>query len=341
MALVLPFRRAVGRCERARRDRGRGPLRSSDAYEGGRTIPCNSRSSRHLPCCHAEPCGIRGPRGETVTFEILRVGIENPLAFEIVRDQVLTPSISKEWAEKGIGYIRISQFRRNSALELADALMALNEEGLQALILDMRHNPGGLLEEALSTVDLFISEGVIVSIQSRRDETEEIHRARSENTLTTTPLVVLIDAGSASAAEIVAGSLQDHGRATVVGKTSYGKGSVQSIFEYPDQSALKLTIARYLLPSGRSLEDSGGILPDQDVGLGAKKSQAAEKLIEELETLSLKSDDRATLERVLTKLRAQSTPSKRPSFRGSFQDRVREDLQLQTALKIVRERSTP
>ncbi|MEE2751578.1 MAG: S41 family peptidase [Myxococcota bacterium] len=284
---------------------------------------------------------IRGPRGEEVTFAVLRVGLESPLEFRIVRDQVLTPSVTSEWAEEGIGYIRISQFRRNSSAEIADAIRAFNEEGLRSLIIDVRHNPGGLLEEAISTVDLFLSEGVIVSIESRRAEEDEIHRARQEGTVTSASLVVLLDQGSASAAEIVAGALQDHDRATVVGTTSYGKGSVQSVFEYPDQSALKLTIARYNLPSGRSLEDSGGVEPDQMVGLAARKSPAAQQVIQELEELALESEDRDVLERVLKKLRNQDTAPRRPSFRGTFQERLGEDAQLQAALEALREQPTP
>jgi len=282
---------------------------------------------------------IRGPRGEGVRFGVLRVGIEEELEFQIVRDQVLTPSVSHEWAEKGIGYIRVSQFRRNSSQELSEALQAFNEEGLKGLVLDIRHNPGGLLEEAIQTVDLFVSDGLIVSVQSRREEQLEHHRAKPEQTVASAPIVVLIDQGSASAAEIVAGALQDHERATVVGRPSYGKGSVQSIFEYPDQSALKLTVAQYLLPSGRSVEARGGVLPDQEIGLSPKQSPAAKQLMQELEALPLESDDRQTVDRVLTILRKQQDAPERPSFRGSLQDRITDDRQIQTALTILREQT--
>jgi carboxyl-terminal processing protease len=316
-----------------------GPARNSGLLTGDRIVTVDGNDITKTPYQEVV-ARIRGPRGEVVEFGILRVGVETQLEFRIVRDQVLTPSVTQDWAEPGIGYIRINQFRHNSSIELANALTELEESRLDGLVLDVRHNPGGLLQEAISAVDLFVSEGTIVSIKTRKKQSKEVHRAQPETTVTQVPMVVLIDSASASAAEIVAGALQDHGRAVLIGVQSFGKGSVQSIFEYPDQSALKLTTAQYLLPSGRSLEETGGIQPDHTVALDKPVSEAADTLLQQLKSVSLNTNDRAVLERILEQLASSENRARRPRFRGAFEDRVEEDLQLQAAIRVVKEHAT-
>jgi carboxyl-terminal processing protease len=284
---------------------------------------------------------IRGPRGETVRLEVLREGREDSLIFDVVRDAVHAPSVFHEWAEEGIAYIRIQQFRRRAATELKEALVALQEEEApRAILLDLRSNPGGLLSEAVATVDVFLAEGQIVEIKGRSPE-QETHEATKETLCPDTPLFVLVNGSSASAAEIVAGSLQDHARAVLVGQRTYGKGSVQSIFEFEDESALKITIAWYHLPSGKSVEDSGGIQPDEVLAWQVPEKDPLEQITARLENLPMDPSDQKLVSHVMDRLRAAESAQNRPPMRGSFGDRLLQDLQLQRALELARAASHP
>ena len=284
---------------------------------------------------------IRGPRGDVVQLEVLRVGVEGSLVFDVVRDSVHAPSVFHEWAEEGIAYIRIQQFRRRAATELKEALSALRKEATpRAILLDLRSNPGGLLSEAVAAVDVFLAEGQIVEIKGRGPERES-HEATRETLCPDTPLIVLVNGASASAAEIVAGSLQDHERAVLVGQRTYGKGSVQSIFEFEDDSALKLTIAWYHLPSGTSVEESGGIQPDEELAWAAKMKDPLEQITARLENLPLNPSDQRVLSHVMDRLRSAESAHNRPPFRGAFGDRLLQDLQLQKALELARAAGQP
>jgi carboxyl-terminal processing protease len=166
--------------------------------------------------------------------------------------------------EKHYGYIRLSQFQEKTDSEFEKALKALEEESkgtLKGLVLDLRNNPGGLLDQAVKISDRFIESGLIVSIDGRREEVKQKWNARSEGTITRYPLVVIVNGGSASGAEIVAGAIQDHGRGILIGTQTFGKGSVQTIIPLKDGSGLRLTTARYYTPSGRSIQ-AKGIVPD-------------------------------------------------------------------------------
>ncbi len=218
--------------------------------------------------------GIKGPRGTFVRLVVHREGEDDTLHFEVPRDRIRTPSVESERLPEDLGWIRIFQFQENTGRELRRALAALEREGepLRGLVLDLRLNPGGFLDEAVEVADVFLADGVIVSTRGRavQDAVETAHAPGSRIDL---PLVVLQNHGSASAAEIVAGALQDQGRATIVGTTSFGKGSVQTTYEFSDGSALKLTIARYYTPSGRSIHGTGiapdiRVRPDGEVEIG-------------------------------------------------------------------------
>ncbi len=317
-----------------------GPAKAAGLLAGDRIVGVDGTSVLDLPkgeVVHR----IRGPRGEAVQLEVLRVGVEGSLTFSVVRDSVHAPSVFHEWAAEGIAYIRIQQFRRRAATELKEALAALREEApTRAILLDLRSNPGGLLSEAVAAVDVFLTRGQIVEIRDRGPDKER-HEATAETLCPDTPLFVLVNGASASAAEIVAGSLQDHERAVVVGQRTYGKGSVQSVFEFEDDSALKLTIAWYHLPSGKSVEESGGIEPDETLPWQEQVEDPLEQLTARLENLPLDSSDQKVLSHVMDRLRAAESSHNRPPFRGTFEDRLPQDLQLQKALELAQAAGKP
>jgi carboxyl-terminal processing protease len=206
---------------------------------------------------------MRGPKGTKVTITITRKGLTKPKDITIVRDIIPLKSVRHEELEKGIGYIRITQFNEGTATDFEKALEklgVLNGAPLKGLILDLRNNPGGLLDQAVKVADTFISSGVIVSIEGRNKEQRMKFSAHTDGTVVDYPLVVLVNGGSASGSEILAGALQDNGRALILGTQTFGKGSVQTIFPLKDGSGLKLTTARYYTPSGRSIQ-AMGIMP--------------------------------------------------------------------------------
>ncbi len=210
---------------------------------------------------------IRGDRGTVVVLTVVREGREHPLDIPVRRDRVHTRSAEGELLPDGVGLLRIERFQRRTVDEVRRELAELEEQAdgpLQGLVVDLRGNPGGYLSQAVAVTDLWVEQGRIVSTVDRRSaaQHEEAHRAGTD---TETPIAVLVDGGSASAAEIVAGALKDHGRATVIGYTTYGKGSVQQFFDLSDGSALKLTTARYLTPGGHNIHGSG-IAPNLALG---------------------------------------------------------------------------
>jgi carboxyl-terminal processing protease len=207
---------------------------------------------------------MRGQKGTKVTITILREGFTKPKDFTLVRDVIPIRSVRHELLEKHYGYIRISQFQDKTDSDFEKAMKALEEESkgtLKGLLLDLRNNPGGLLDQAVKISDRFIESGIIVSIDGRREDVKQKWPAHPEGTLTRYPLVVLINGGSASGSEIVAGAIQDHGRGILVGTQTFGKASVQTIIPLKDGSGLRLTTARYYTPNGRSIQ-AKGIMPD-------------------------------------------------------------------------------
>lgn len=206
---------------------------------------------------------MRGPKGTEVVITIVREGVPEPIDFKIVRDIIPIESVKYIELKPGYGYIRITNFQSNTSSDLKKALKEINasDNGLKGLILDLRDNPGGLLDQAVSVSDLFLNEGIIVSIKGRGKKHTKVYSARSDATPQNYPIAVLISGGSASASEIVAGALQDHKRAVIIGTPSFGKGSVQSVETLRDGYGLKYTIARYYTPSGRSIQ-AKGIEPD-------------------------------------------------------------------------------
>jgi len=206
---------------------------------------------------------MRGPKGTTVVITILRQGATEPLDFTLVRDVIPIYSVKAEQLKPGYGYVWITNFRENTTSDLIEALNAL-EKGdtpMKGLVLDLRDNPGGILNQAIEVSDLFLESGEILSIKGRDGRNTKVFKAHADEIKRDYPIVVLINGGSASASEIVAGALQDQKRALILGTTSFGKGSVQTVETLRDGYGLKFTIARYYTPSGRSIQ-AKGVEPD-------------------------------------------------------------------------------
>ncbi len=210
---------------------------------------------------------MRGSSGEKITLHIRREGADKLLEFELVREVIKIHSVSGRTLEPGYAYARISQFQERTASELKTLLSKIrvaNEDKLKGLIVDLRNNPGGLLDQAVAVSDLFLKQGLIVYTEGREESSQLRFQASEEGTEPNYPLVLLINEGSASASEIVAGALHDHGRALLLGERTFGKGSVQTIIPLSDHSGLRLTTARYFTPSGTSIQ-ARGIAPDIEV----------------------------------------------------------------------------
>ena len=207
---------------------------------------------------------MRGKPGSEITLTILREGVDRPVKITVVRDVIKVKSVKFRTLEPGFGYVRITQFQSRTGENLQEAISELkrdNENSLKGLVLDLRNNPGGVLSAAVAVSDAFLTDGTVVYTQGRVKDAELRFNAKPSDLMKGAPIVVLVNSGSASASEIVAGALQDHDRAIVMGAPTFGKGSVQTILPMDDGSALKLTTARYYTPSGRSIQ-AEGIEPD-------------------------------------------------------------------------------
>lgn len=212
---------------------------------------------------------LRGEPGTSITLTIMREGAPEPLEITVTREIIRARSVRNRALEPGYGYIRIAQFATNTGEEVVAALEKLHEEEapLKGVVLDLRNNPGGVLQSAVGVVDAFIEEGLIVSTRGRVDNADMRFEATPGDPSRKVPVVVLINGGSASASEIVAGALQDHGRAVIMGVPSFGKGSVQTVLPLTNDRAIKLTTSLYYTPNGRSIQ-ARGIVPDIRVDRG-------------------------------------------------------------------------
>ncbi|GGC08575.1 peptidase S41 [Marinobacterium zhoushanense] len=224
---------------------------------------------------------MRGEIGSEIRLTIVRDGIEKPFEVKLVRDAIKVVSVKHKLLEPGYGYLRITQFQLNTAADLRKALANMGkEQPLKGLVLDLRNNPGGVLQAAVDVVDTFIDKGLVVYTEGRLPSSQLKFSATSETPAPNLPLVVLINGGSASASEIVAGALQDHHRAVLMGTDSFGKGSVQTVLPLGSDRGLKLTTARYFTPNGRSIQ-AQGIQPDLMVEEGRLTEVVHEDFIKE------------------------------------------------------------
>ena len=205
---------------------------------------------------------MRGEPGSDIEITVIKNNKPTPTPLTLTREVIKVASVRQRYLEEGFGYLRIAQFQSGTGDEVEKAVIQLKDEGdLEGLIIDLRNNPGGVLQSAVTVSDAFIDDGLIVSTRGRMEDSEQRYNARTPDSIKGVPIVVLVNAGTASASEIVAGALQDHGRAIVMGTTTFGKGSVQTLLPLTNEKAIKLTTARYYTPNGKSIQ-AAGIIPD-------------------------------------------------------------------------------
>jgi carboxyl-terminal processing protease len=244
------------------------PIEDTPAYKAGiksgdQILKIDDRFTKDLNINDAVK-RMRGQKGSTVVLTIMRESFEKPKEFSLVRDVIQIRSVRSRMLDNGYGYVRIAQFQEKTDEDLNKALSTLQEDHkkpFSGLVLDLRNDPGGLLDQAVKVADHFVEDGLIVYTEGREKDSKMQFSARKGNKEPGYPIVVLINGGSASASEIVAGALQDHKRAVIMGTQSFGKGSVQTIIPLSDDSGLRLTTARYFTPKGRSIQ-AKGITPD-------------------------------------------------------------------------------
>jgi carboxyl-terminal processing protease len=281
---------------------------------------------------------MRGRKGTEITIYIYRDGFDAPRPFTIRRDVVKVASVEGRLLEPDIAYVRVRSFQENTASELADELAALSVEAaaeFSGLVLDLRDNPGGLLDQAVHVADEWLTDGLIVYTKGRDDSQRQDYRARPERGHSDYPIVVLVNEGSASASEIVAGALQDHKRALVLGVTTFGKGSVQTVYPLEDGSGLRLTTALYYTPHGRSIQEVG-IEPDIVVQAGlpqrirARRPRVRERDLEGHFTHEQADPDSGDEE---SEDRPQAPD---PDSAGSSDESKPEDVQLARAIGVLK-----
>jgi carboxyl-terminal processing protease len=238
------------------------PAQKAGIESGDLIIKLDNKSVKGLSLNEAVNL-MRGPRGSNIDLTIVREGIAQPFEISLTRDTIKVVSLRSKTLEPGYAYIRIAQFQSNTGDEFRRALQQAKqqESGLKGLVLDLRNNPGGVLQASVEVVDAVLNGGLIVYTEGRLNSAHSRYSAQANDLTDNTPIVVLINRGSASASEIVAGALQDHHRAVIMGTDSFGKGSVQTVVPLSETRAIKLTTARYFTPNGRSIQ-AQGIEPD-------------------------------------------------------------------------------
>ena len=245
------------------------PLDESPAYEAGvkagdYIVKINEHQVQGKTLSEAVDL-MRGPVGSDIEITVRRIGERKALVFNITRKIIKIQSVKSKKIDKNIGYVRLTAFNENSSSQVRKKIKEFDKDkNIKGYILDLRNNPGGLLSQAIKISDFFLSNGEIVSTKSRKENENRKWFANEGDILNGKTLVVLINNGSASASEILAGALKDHKRAILIGETTYGKGSVQSIIPLKNKGAIRLTISKYYLPSGKSISEVG-IIPDIEV----------------------------------------------------------------------------
>jgi carboxyl-terminal processing protease len=251
---------------------------------GDRIIEINTQSTEGFTTMDAVNL-IRGEVGTSLTLTVKREGVEKPISFTITRGVIKLETVKSTTIDHHIGYVRISQFSEPTAEALRKQIGDLESEGIDSIILDLRNNPGGLLSSAIEISDMFLKNGIIVSVKGRNRAQNQVFRAHERTLVPELPLILLVNKGSASASEILSGAIKDNKRGILVGETTFGKGSVQTVRELPDGSGIKITTALYYTPSGVSIHEIG-IKPDEQVK-DVEVTQAELDAMKKLEELGL------------------------------------------------------
>ncbi len=274
---------------------------------------------------------MRGKKGEPIDLTIVRTGEPKPLDIHIIRDIIKIESVYAKTIGDDILYIRVTSFDKKVVEDVSKAIKK-HQAATKGIILDLRNNPGGLLDQAVGLVDLFVDEGDIVSQKGRDTRENETFSAKPETTLTKVPLIVLINGGSASASEIVGGALQDHKRAVVLGTKTFGKGSVQVILPITATDAIKLTVARYYLPSGRTIQ-AVGVTPDIKVLAGTVDTRENKFALKEAD---LKKHLEGELEKVNGKKEKKEDDKKEDDKNIITEEQLTKDIQLKEGTDIMK-----
>ena len=273
---------------------------------------------------------MRGKVGTPIDLTIVREGESKPIKVHIIRGIIKIESVYDKKIGNDILYIRITSFDKKVVKEVTQAIK--NASWAKGIVIDLRNNPGGLLDQAVGTVDLFVDRGVIVSQKGRYKKDDKVYKASSSATISKKPLVVLVNGGSASASEIVSGALQDHKRAVLVGEKTFGKGSVQVILPVTKKEAIKLTIARYYLPSGRTIQ-AVGVTPDIKVLPGEVKTHKNEFMLKEAD---LKKHLKEELDKIDGKKKNTDKKEKNQKKKIITEDQLHKDLQLKEGVDIIK-----
>ncbi|MCC9000818.1 MAG: S41 family peptidase [Candidatus Contendobacter sp.] len=276
---------------------------------------------------------MRGKPNTPITLTIVREGVRKPLKFKLIREVIQVKSVKNRLLDPGFGYVRITQFQSKTAQNLQQALQDLEQQNkgpLRGVVLDLRNNPGGVLNGAVEVTDEFLENGIIVQTKGRGNDSDQSFKATPEDLLKGAPLVVLVNGGSASASEIVAGALQDHRRALILGERTFGKGSVQTILPLGNGTAVKLTTARYYTPNGRSIQ-AEGIEPDikvKPLKVTVGDNNADSDFTKEADLSGHLRNDRAD--------KAESAPADSAATPKTDGDLAQSDYQLSEALNLLK-----
>lgn len=301
------------------------PIEDTPAYKAGikagdKIIKINTESTKDMTL-HDAVSKMRGAPKTPVTITILREGWKETKDFTIIRDIIKIKSVKSKVLENNIGYVKINQFQEQTASDLSAALKKLGDEKINALILDLRNNPGGLLNSAIDVSGRFLPKGKLV-VYTKTKAGERTEFFTEENSYFTQPIIVLVNQGSASASEIVAGALKDWNRAVILGIQTFGKGSVQTVIPLTDGSGLRLTTAKYYTPKGKSIQ-STGITPDIVVKLEAKNGAKEHPVVREKD-----------LERHLKNDQTDTKPEETET--APIEVDEKDDIQLQRAIDILK-----
>ncbi len=283
---------------------------------------------------------MRGKPGTGIELTLVREGESKPLVISIVRDIIKIESVYSRLIEnENMLYVRVVSFDKNIVGDVKEAIQ--KNKGVKGIVLDLRNNPGGLLNQAVELVDLFVDEGIIVSQKGRVESDNAEYKATKAGTLTKIPLVVLVNGGSASASEIVSGALQDHKRAIIIGEKTFGKGSVQAVLPVVDNEAIRLTIARYYLPSGRTIQ-AEGVTPDLIVYPGEVPHKNNEQSLKEkdlkkhLEGELKKAEDTKPETKDKDKNKTKTKEPLKSEKEVISQESLFKDLQLKSAVDAIK-----